>query len=191
MEAVINKLGGMDGVAKLLSGSLTITERKERAPILRVDRSNRFGLAFLRGFEYHSQDDLSVGLLEIDFSQVVFKHGLKGRENSISPAEQLKRFKEQGYVRLDHEVMHSLHVDYQDNKEGSVLEFLRTEYALTKIHFYGSLFYLGTIGAHCFSLEWTDGVWKREWHPVNGVKWANQSDVVALIPKGLIPDHRK
>ena len=104
MEAVVNKLGGIDGVNRLLRGEVTVGGSN----IITVDRKKPFnpaefigkGWSFWRGPADGyglqgelEQDERSLALTTLDTGKIILKTSLEGEKSWITGEENLKRLK--------------------------------------------------------------------------------------------------
>lgn len=83
-------------------------------------------------------DPRSLALTEVEISSLLFETCLNEGESSIGGEEKLRRLKErQDVVRLGGNVFLGLWLDYQANKENSILEFLYRTNKITYLDFFG------------------------------------------------------
>ncbi len=111
IEAVINKLGGEDGMKRFLSGDnnggrVIVGEPR----IITIDRAQPFGPVKFLGQDWtiDEQDERSLVLAQIDLANVRLKHMLEKGESRIKGEEKLKRLKKAGHIRLDAKVFQTL-----------------------------------------------------------------------------------
>jgi len=98
MEAIVNKLGGMDGVKRFLNGTLVVV-----AAILRINRAKPFDPAKFGfpGWKVHEQDEKSLLVTELVLDKIQFKRPVRDDDNCVSGPRKLRRIKDAGYIRLD------------------------------------------------------------------------------------------
>jgi hypothetical protein len=83
-------------------------------------------------------DERSLALSQIEIDKFLFEACLQGDENSITGEEKLRRLKvKPDFVRFGANVFLGLWLDYQANKENSVLEKLYREKKITYLDFPG------------------------------------------------------
>lgn len=109
IEAVFNKLGGMDGARRFLRNELVVSEPVAR--VIKIDRTKPFNPADFIGSGWmidEPQDERSLALDEMDLIKVRFETMLKSGEPYITGEEKLKRLKAAGHVRLDAKIFQTL-----------------------------------------------------------------------------------
>lgn len=86
-------------------------------------------------------DPRSLALTEIKPDNFIFKISLKKGENSISGEEKIRRLKEEKpeIVRFAGNVFLGLWLDYEANKENSILEWLHINFGVTSMDFPGQI----------------------------------------------------
>ena len=85
-------------------------------------------------------DPRSTSLSEIEISKIIFETCLKSGEKSITREEKLRRLKEKtDFIRFGGNVFLGLWLDYQANKENSILEFIYRNFKITYIDFPGQI----------------------------------------------------
>lgn len=112
-------------------------------------------------------DPRSLVLTEVKLAKFVFETCLKSGENFITGEEKLRRQKEEkpGFIRFGGSVFYSLWLDYQDNKEKSVLEWLHRNFGVTFMDFMGQIFRNPFGGCSVLCLNRYDaGEWRWECH---------------------------
>jgi len=112
-----------------------------------------------KGWTVDEQDEHSLELSEVDFSEAKFEHCLKKGESSIIGEEKLKRLKEGRQIRLGATVFLGLLTDYQLNKENSVLEWIRRTYKITYLDFFGTVLRVPDGGRCVLCLDFGGGGW--------------------------------
>lgn len=76
-------------------------------------------------------------LTEMDLTQILFEHSLKGGESWIKGEEKLTRLKTAGGIRLSGRAFLALWLNYQLDKENSYLEWLYRNRKVTWLSFFG------------------------------------------------------
>ena len=161
VEAIVNKLGGMNGVHRFLSGELAV---REVGQVIKIDRSQPFDpVKFLdKGWSIVEEDERSLALTEVDLTKVRLETMLRDGETNIRGEEHLKMLKKAGCVRLDAKVFQTLW-----ENQGLIPESWkeRINGNILNIHFTGTEL-LRPEGSRCvLSLYWYYGHW-----PWNG-RW--------------------
>ncbi len=120
--------------------------------VLRLDSSHNFDPAEFIGQGWtvwrgpkdgnglEGEEELDVkesNLAEIDFGQVLFETCLREGETSIKGEEKLQRMIAFGNIRLGGKAFLDLWLDWQANKENSVLEWLHRNRQITYLDFFG------------------------------------------------------
>lgn len=148
VEAIVNKLGGMEGVQRFLSGLVVVV-----ASVLRINRKKTFDpVGFIgKGWKITEQDERSLALTEVDLSKVLLETTLKEGENVVGGEEKLNRLKATGHVRLDAAIFQALW-----ENQGLIPEAWKEVGA---IYFDGTIL-LNPHGLRCvLCLCWSDGRW--------------------------------
>jgi len=115
VEAIVNKLGGMEGVQRLLSGELVMQSIRHLLTISRAGNSvySGTGLATWLGKKNGNglsgdpqRDPRSLALTELDIEKIQFKHyiDLDEGETVITGEDRLKAIKASGDIGLDAQV---------------------------------------------------------------------------------------
>lgn len=107
VEAIVNKLGGMDGVQRFLRGELTVSAKLTHLPI---NRSTPFNSEkFIgKGWKIKEEDTTSLALNELDLTKVSLETMLRPDESSVKGEERLRRLKESNFIRLDAKIFQTL-----------------------------------------------------------------------------------
>jgi hypothetical protein len=85
-------------------------------------------------------DPRSLAIAEVNVSEMIFETGLKDGETSIKGEEKLRRLKDDtGFIRFGGNVFMGLWLDYEANKENSVLEFLYQTKKIGYLDFFGTI----------------------------------------------------
>lgn len=129
MEAVVNKLGGMDGVQKFLRGDLEVREQPKEvvsaSGIITIDRTTPFDPAKFKGLGKgwtiwkgpasgdglegeEDQDSRSLAIAELDLSKIRLEHMLTEDElKSDSPYVngEVKQGRLKDHIRLDAKIL--------------------------------------------------------------------------------------
>ena len=111
----------------------------------------------LKGKE--KQDTRSLALKEVDWSKVLFETCLKEGETRITGEEKLIRLEVSSRILLDAGIGRDLFLDYQSNKENSVLEKLRRERGITYLDFFGTILRNSDGYRYVLCLDWDVGRW--------------------------------
>jgi hypothetical protein len=141
VEAVFNKLGGVEGARRFLRDELAVSELSHNVNRSGVIRPLDFDLAtiFCSGWKYSDKkgdtDDRSLELTEADFSKVLFQTCLRKGEPSITGEEKLKRLIASGNIRLDPRFGAAL---FQEERHAT-LERLYKERNVTYLDFPGQV----------------------------------------------------
>mgnify|MGYP001565318935 FL=1 len=83
------------------------------------------------------RDQREDALIEVDFNKVLFEIYLKEGETVIEGEEKPLRLIESGKIRLGGRTFLELWLDYQVNKENSILEGLYWTQKITYLDFFG------------------------------------------------------
>ena len=167
VEAIVNKLGGMDGVKKFLSGVLTVV-----CAVLRIDRAKPFDPEFVgKGWKIAEQDERSLALTELDMSKVKLETVLKNGEKCVSGEEKLKRLKAADHVRLDAAIFQALW-----ENQGLIPEEWKKVGA---VYFDGTVLLNPDGDRYVLYLYWHDGRW--DWH----YRWI-VNDFYAYAPSAVL-----
>jgi hypothetical protein len=82
----------------------------------------------------------SLNLIEIELAKFLFETCLKAGEKSITGEEKLRRLKEKPeFIRFGSNEFYALWLDYQANKESSILEWLYRNFGVTFMDFMGQI----------------------------------------------------
>lgn len=83
--------------------------------------------------------DLRSGTLpEVELSKIIFETCLQAGENSITGEEKLRQLKKKPeFIRFGGNVFLGLWLDYQANKENSVLEWIYRNFKISYLDFFG------------------------------------------------------
>ena len=84
-------------------------------------------------------DPRSVSMTVIEISKLIFETCLKEGETSITGKEKSIRLKQSGQICLGGNVFLGLWLDYQANKENSVLEWLWRNHKISHLDFFGTI----------------------------------------------------
>ena len=146
---LVKAVGGPQNVLRLKRGELKLTLEVVKM-VLRCDAS--FDPASFIGSEWTpwrgpvdgnglegaiEQDERSLALKEIDWTQVRFEHYLNDGEKTIKGEEKLKRAIAAGHIRFGGNVLLSLWNDYKENKGNSVLEWIYRTHGIEFLDFLG------------------------------------------------------
>jgi len=106
-------------------------------------------------------DKQSVTFSKIELASLLFETCLGEGEGPIKGEEKLRRLKEKPLIRLDGTVFMGLWLDYQANKENSVLEFLYRSRGITYMDFFGLVLRrpVGDRGVLCLC-RYASGEWR-------------------------------
>lgn len=110
------------------------------------------------------RDERSYALTEIDFSQVLLETCLEKNEDRITGETKLKRLKEKELIRLGGQQFLALWLDYQANKENSVLEWLRKTRGITYLDFPGLVLLYPDGSRYVLYLFWYGGQWYWDYY---------------------------
>ena len=119
-------------------------------------------------------DTRSLALTEIELANFIFETCFKKGETSIFGEEKLRRLKEERpeFVRFAGNVFLGLWLDYEANKENSILEWFHRNFGITFMDFPGQIlrytnghriiFYLNRLddGKWSWSYNWLDSRWR-------------------------------
>lgn len=85
-------------------------------------------------------DTRSASLSEIEIAKFIFETCLKSGEKSITGEEKLRRLKEKSdFIRFGDNVFLGLRLNYQANKENSILELIHRNFKIIYIDFPGQV----------------------------------------------------
>lgn len=149
VEAIVNRLGGMDGVKRFLTGLMVVV-----AAVLHINRKKPFDpVKFIgEGWKIAEQDERSLALTELDMSKVRLETTLKEGESSVKGEEKLNRLKAAGHVRLDAAIFQALW-----ENQGLIPEEWKEVGA---VYFDGTII-LSPFGDRCvLYLSWRGGRWR-------------------------------
>lgn len=196
---LIDRVGGPRNVPKILSGEIRVI--LESRSILKC--SNQFDPVAFIGDKYSywrgsaegnglegdvDQDERSVALERIDWSQVTFTHCLLGDEKSISGEEKIKRLKQTGHILFGANVFLSLWTDYQANKQNSVIEWLYHTNGLTCLDFLGTILRDEEGHRYIIYMYRDDGEWRWScWGSLEKLKW-EAHNLSGVLPNDLHPN---
>ena len=158
----------------------------EASKVLTIPRTNPFdpptfvgeGFSIWRGpadglglTGQEAQDARALLLTEVDFTKVTFETALRNGESQITGEEKLSRLIASGVIRLDAGVSLALWNDYEKNKAGSMLEWLRKEKGITYLDFFGTILHAHFINRYVPYLGHVGGGWRR------GVYWLGHDSI--------------
>ena len=108
VEAIVNKLGGVDGVQRFLRGDLMVFAKS--VPLIPINRSTPFNpKKFIgKGWTIEEEDTRSLALNELDLTKVSLETMLRPGESSVKGEEKLRRLKESNFIRLDAKILQTL-----------------------------------------------------------------------------------
>ena len=110
-------------------------------------------------------DSRSLALTEIELANFIFETCLRKRENSILGEEKLRRLKEEKpeFIRFAGNIFLGLWLDYQANKENSILEWFHRNFKINFMDFPGQVLRNPSGGRRILYLKRSDdGLW--DWH---------------------------
>lgn len=158
VEAVFNKLGGVEGARRFLRGELSVPE-----PTLRpteFDPATFIGAGWK--LEGKDADTRSLELKEINVSKVLFETCLEEGEERVTGEEKLQRLIRKGGIRLDPRFGVTL---YQEEGQ-KTLERLYAEQGITYLDFFGRIL-VSPVGRRCVLCLCRDGgggwYWGADW----------------------------
>lgn len=149
LAAVVYKLGDENARRILTCRKVTVTfdDASQTAAVVGVppilDCSKPFVLSDYLGAGWKSldeeQDIRALSLTSVDFSKALYVTCLNEGEPFIKGEEKLRRLKEEHPQLICHggNQFRALWEDYQQNKENSVLEWLRINRNITDLDFFG------------------------------------------------------
>ena len=86
-------------------------------------------------------DKRSLALADVELAKFVFETCLRTKEKSIKGEEKLRRLKEEkpDFIRFGGNVFLGLWLDYQANKENSILEWFYRNFKISFMDFFGQI----------------------------------------------------
>ncbi|NLC31627.1 MAG: hypothetical protein GX765_06280 [Candidatus Moranbacteria bacterium] len=85
-------------------------------------------------------DSRSLALTEIELAKFLFETCILAGEEAITGEEKLRRLKERPeFIRCGGSVFYALWLDYEANKENSILEWLDRNFQVTSLDFMGQI----------------------------------------------------
>ena len=159
VEAIVNKLGGMNGVQRFLRGELTVSARS--ASPIPINRSAPFNSEkFIgKGWTIKEEDTCSLALNELDLTKVSLETMLRPDELSVKGEERLRRLKESNFIRLDAKMFQTL----WENK-AAIPESWKE-----RVVFFDGTILRSLRGDRCIlSLYWHNGKWYWVCYQLNG-----------------------
>ncbi len=175
IEAVVDKLGGMDGVRSFLVEKSVLKTISIVLPTVKTFNPATFTGRSLKVLDGEN-DKRAEALIEVDFAKVIFDTCLKDGETRITGEEKLKRLKESGNIRLGAETFLALW-----NEDGrKTLEWLHKEKGITYLDFFGSILESSNGGRcvlclHCYDGRWG---WNYSWL---GNDWDGAATSLSLL----------
>lgn len=118
-------------------------------------------------------DPRSLALSEIELARFVFETCLRADEKSIKGEEKLRRLKEEkpDFIRFGGNVFLALWLDYQANKENSILEWFYRNFKISYLDFFGQILrYPGGDRDVLCLYRYDDGEWHWRYYWL-GIAW--------------------
>lgn len=127
-----------------------------------------------KGWTIEEQDERSLALTEISLESLCLEMYLKDGETLITGEEKLIWLKKSEKVLLGGNVFLGLRLDYQANKENSILEWLWRNYKISYLDFFGTVLrnpdgdrnvlclYRGDDSAWIWSYDWLGLGWDTD-----------------------------
>ena len=129
----------------------------------------------------------SLAMTEVELAKFLFETCLLAGEKSITGEEKLRRLKEKPeFVRFGGTVFYALWLDYQANKENSVLEWLYRNFKISFMDFMGQILRLPNGDRNVLYLGRDDGGewdWDYDWL---GYQWDASGPSVGCASQSLV-----
>ncbi len=156
IEAIVNKIGGIEEVQRFLSGEIVIGESK----IVPVSSNNFNPKEFIGDLWSIQADDADIRsalLTELNLTKVVLRTMHRDGENYLKGEEKLKRLKLSGLIRLDADIFLTLwynqHLIPKSWKN-------RVDNNTRRIFFDGTVLLRSGRDRYVLYLYWDDSAWR-------------------------------